>query len=282
MSAIFVRLLMTTAGRQDVGFSLFIAASRLIIAAVILLPTWSKIKPETITPSASLLAIAAGICLGLHFATWITSLAFTSIAASTTLVTTNPIWVALLTRWWFQERLSRRATVGIGVALAGGMVIAFSNNNIDSSSNPLLGNILALLGAWMASLYLVLGGQAQRQGLRVNAYIAIAYTSAAVFLLPLPLLFSTGYLDYSRKVYLYLLLMAIISQLIGHTSFNWALRWISPTFIALSLLCEPVVSSYLGLIVFAEIPSLLTIVGGAILLSGVGITAINRSAKNSN
>ena len=280
MAAIFIRLTMTTAGRQDVCFSLFIAASRLLIASLILLPTWSRVKPTTITRSAYLYAIAAGICLGLHFATWITSLAFTSIAASTTLVTTNPIWVAILSRWWFKERLSKPAIVGIGVALAGGMLIAFSNNNISSSSNPLLGNILALLGAIMASLYLVLGGQAQRQGLKIGNYVAIAYTSAAIFLLPLPLLFGTSYFGYSREVYGYLLLMAVVSQLIGHTSFNWALRWISPTFIALSILFEPIVSSYLGLIVFAEIPSMLTIIGGAILLSGVSITAINRTTKN--
>lgn len=280
MAAIFIRLLMTATGRQDVGFSLFVAASRLIIAALILSPTWSKLEPATITPKASLSAIAAGICLGLHFATWITSLAYTSIAASTTLVTTNPIWVAILSRWWFQERLSRRGSIGIVVALAGGITIAFDNTNISSSSNPLLGNILALLGAWMASLYLVLGGRAQRQGLKTSNYIAIAYTSAAVFLLPLPLLFGTSYFGYSREVYFYLLLMAIVSQLIGHSSFNWALRWISPTFIALSILFEPIVSSYLGLIIFSEIPSLLTLLGGAILLTGVSITVVNRTKKN--
>lgn len=280
MAAIFIRQTMATAERYDVGFSLFIAATRLIIASLILLPTWRKVELATITPKASLAATAAGICLGLHFATWITSLAFTSIAASTTLVTTNPIWVAILTRWWFKESLSRRTILSIGVALAGGMLVTFGSTEVGSSSNPLLGNILALFGSWMVSLYLVLGKQAQQQGLKIGNYIAIVYTSAAIFLLPLPLLFGTSYFGYSPEVYWYLLLMAIVSQLIGHTSFNWALRWISPTFIALSILFEPIVSSCLGLVVFAEIPSMLTIIGGAVLLGGVSITVINRTSDN--
>ena len=275
LAAILVRLSMEATGLQNIGFSLFLAASRLIISALILLPAWRNIKQVQVTDRAAHYAIAAGICLALHFASWITSLAFTSIAASTALVTTNPIWVGLLSRWWLKEKLSKSAMSGVAIALGGGILIAFGDSSQSGNgSNPILGDILALWGAWMASLYLLLGSQAQQRGLSITNYIAIAYSSAAIVLLPLPFLFQTNYLGYTGKVYLYVCLMAILSQCIGHTSFNWALRWISPTFISLSLLFEPVVSSWLGLVIFSEIPSFLVLLGGLTVLVGVAVTII--------
>ncbi len=271
-SAIFIRLAMETAGKQGVDFSLFLAASRLGMSALILLPTWRKIKTTNINSKAYYYAIAAGVCLAVHFATWISSLAFTSIAASTTLVTTNPIWVALLSWFCFRERLSRRTILGIFIALVGAILIALGDGNTESSyNNPLLGNSLALIGSWTVSFYLLLGSQAQKQGLSISNYIAIVYTTAAIALLPLPLVFGNGYLGYPDRVYVYVLLMAIFPQLIGHTSFNWSLRWISPTFITLGILFEPIVASLLGLILFAEMPSIFVLVGGSIVLSGVAI-----------
>ncbi|MGF1540136.1 MAG: DMT family transporter [Pleurocapsa sp.] len=280
MAAIFARLSMEAGGKQSIDFSLFLAASRLVIAALILLPTWRKIPQLQVSPSAYYYAIAAGICLALHFATWISSLAFTSIAASTTLVTTNPIWVGLLSRWWLKEKLSQQSILGIAIALTGGILIALGDADSSSSySNPILGDILALVGAWMASLYIILGSQAQQQGLNLSNYIAIAYSSAAIILLPLPLLFQGSYLGYPLIVYLYVLLMAIVSQLFGHTSFNWALRWISPNLISLTLLLEPITSSWLGFIIFNEIPSRLVFIGGLILLTGVGISLLGKKEK---
>lgn len=281
MAAIFARLSMEAWGKQGIDFTLFLAASRLLISALILLPTWRKLSQLQVTSTAYYYAIAAGICLALHFATWISSLAFTSIAASTTLVTTNPIWVGLLSSWWLKEKLSRQSILGIIIALTGGILIALSDADSSGSySNPMLGNMLALIGAWMASLYIILGSQARKQGLNLSSYIAIAYSSAAIVLLPLPLLFQGSYLGYPPIVYLYVLLMAIVSQLIGHTSFNWAVRWISPNLISLTLLLEPIASSWLGFIIFNEIPSLLVLIGGLILLTGVGISLLGKRIKN--
>ena len=271
-SAIFIRLAMAAAGKQGVGFSLFLAASRLSMATLILLPTWRKIKTTDVNSKAYHYAIAAGICLAFHFATWISSLAFTSIAASTTLVTTNPIWVALLSRFWFKEQLSRQTILGIFIALIGGMAIALGDGNTGNSyTNPILGDVLALIGAWMVSLYFLLGSQAQKQGLSLQNYSAIVYAIAAIILLPLPVFVGNSYLGYPSRVYVYILLMAIVPQLIGHTSFNWSLRWIPATFVTLSILFEPIGASFLGFVVFAEIPSFWVLVGGSILLSGVAI-----------
>ncbi|WP_216087094.1 DMT family transporter [Stanieria cyanosphaera] len=220
--------------------------------------------------------LAAGICLALHFATWITSLAFTSIAASTALVTTNPIWVAILSRVWLKEKLNKYSIIGILIALTGGIIIALADYESKQLTNPILGDILALIGAWMTSLYFLFGSQAQRQGLNISNYIAVSYSTAALILFPLPLLFGVNYFDYPSKVYFYVLLMAIISQLIGHTSFNWAIKWISPTFVTLSILFEPIGSSLLGYFLFAETPPNLVIVGGLVLLLGVALATITK------
>lgn len=271
-AAIFIRLCFERAGVQGVGFSLFLAASRLVLAAIILLPAWPNLKQAQVSQEAYYYACGAGCCLALNFATWITSLSFTSIAASTTLVTTNPVWVSLLSWWWFREKLTKPVITGITIALVGGILIALGDSSTGGeNSNPLLGDFLALLGAWMASLYLLLGREAQRRGFSIGNYILIAYSCAALLLFPFPLLFNTSYLGYPKEVYLYVLLMAIFSQLIGHTSLNWAVRWISPTFVTVAILLEPLSSSFLGWIIFGEIPPELVILGGIIVLTGVAI-----------
>lgn len=277
-SAIWIRLSMETANNFTIGFSLFLAASRLIISALILIPTVYKIKPSQINIKAFYCAVIAGICLAGHFASWISSLAFTSIVASTTLVTTNPIWVGLLSRFFLKEKLSKSAILGIAIASVGGVLIALGNEgNINSGSNPLLGNGLALIGAIMASLYLMFGTQAQKSGLSISNYILIAYSTAAIALFPLPLLFGIKYTEHSPIIYVYIALMAILSQLLGHTGFNWALRWLSPTFVTLSILFEPIISSFLGVIVFQEIPPLSILWGGLILLLGVAVAVTSKN-----
>ncbi|MEO0925274.1 MAG: DMT family transporter [Cyanobacteria bacterium J06643_13] len=279
LAAIWIRLAVDAVEPSSkVGFSLFLAAARMILSALILLPTWKNFKLNRSQPKAYYLAIAAGLCLGIHFATWIASLSYTSIAASTVLVTTNPIWVGLISWWWYREKLSPRNIIGIGIALLGGIIIAIANNaQAGNYSNPLLGDLLALLGAVMSSLYIIFGSQVQRQGLSTVNYIAIAYSVAALSLLPLPFFFQPGYTGYPSEVYLYVFLMAIMSQVIGHTSLNWAVRWLSPTLISLSLLFEPVVASLLGAIIFNEVPSAGLFFGGVTILLGI---AVFRSSKH--
>lgn len=280
-AAIFIRLAMNTtasAGVNPVGFSLFLAASRLAIASFLLLPAWRNLKQTQFSPGALVYAGVAGVCLALHFATWITSLSFTSIAASTTLVTTNPVWVALLSWLWFKEKLTKLAILGIVVAFMGGVLIALGDQaGVTVGQNPLLGNFLALMGAWMISLYLLLGREAQRRGLGIGTYVAVAYSAGAFVLLPLPLLFGSNYVGYPLAVYLYIFFMAIAAQVVGHTTINWAMRWISPTFVTLAILFEPVSSSFLGFLVFNELPGLLVLAGAVMLLSGVAIAISGRS-----
>lgn len=277
-AAILIRLAMTSSGASGVGFSLVLAASRLSIAAIALLPTWRSFQP--VQSDALRFAIAAGVSLAVHFATWISSLSYTSIAASTTLVTTNPLWVALLSWLWFREKPTRAAFWGIGIAMIGGVLIGFDTTSQDGS-NPLLGNGLAIVGAWAASLYLLFGREAQRRGLSVSSYITVAYSVAAIALFPLPFLFGASYLNYPTPTYFYIVLMAVFPQLIGHTSFNWAMRHLSPTIVTLIILLEPVGSTILAIAFFQEIPGMQVIIGAVVLLLGVGTAILGNSAKAS-
>lgn len=279
-SAILSRLAFDAAGTRAVGFSIVLAASRLTLASLILLPTWRKIQLSQQSPQAIRYAIAAGLFMAIHFPAWISSLGYTSIAASTTLVTTNPVWVSLFSWIWFREKISWTTAGGIAIALAGGLMIGFADaGSGDAGSNPLLGDFLALMGAWAISFYLLVGREAQRQGISLGGYMAIAFTTAALVLLPMPFLFGGNYAGHPPSVYLYILLMAILPHLMGHTGFNWAILWISPTFVTLSILFEPVGASFLGYLVFGEVPAPQVFVGAVILLAGVGVVAIGHGTK---
>lgn len=281
IGSILVRLALKSADQSGIGFSLVMAAIRLTGASLIVLPTALKIQWRSLSFQALIYAIAAGGCLAFHFATWITSLSYTSIAASTTLVTTTPIWVAILSKFWLNEKLSPGKILGIAVAFLGGIMIGLSETQTGSFySNPLLGDSLALMGAWAVSFYIMFGREAQQRGFSIGGYVMVAYTVAAIILLPLPLFFGVGYTNYPTSVYFYLLLMAIIPQLVGHTSFNWAINKISPTLVTLAILFEPIGASFLGYLFFNEVPPLSVLIGGIIILTGVAIAVINSELKS--
>ncbi|MGK7887270.1 MAG: DMT family transporter [Crocosphaera sp.] len=279
-TAIFIRLALQASGKVGLEFSLFLAASRLIIASLVLLPVWRNVVKHKVTIKAYYYAIGSGFSLALHFVCWITSLSFTSIAASTTLVTTNPIWVALLSWFLFKEKLKKVTILGIIIALLGGIFIALGSSDTNNLySQPMLGNILALMGAFFVSFYLIFGKISQQEGLKISSYSVIVYTTAAMLLFPLPFIFGDGYTNYPNSVYFYVLLMAIFSQLIGHTSINWSVRWLSPTLVTLGILFEPIGASFLGFILFQEIPSMLVLIGAVIILIGVIIAVISSQVE---
>ena len=271
-AAIFVRYGFAAAGSSAPGVALLLAAARLSMAALLLAPTWRSLRRARVEPGAWALAALAGVFLGVHFGTWITSLAYTSVAASVTLVTSNPIWVALVGWLWLGDRVSRRTALGIAVATLGGVLIGLGGASGDAAgSNPLLGDGLALLGAWAVSGYFLLGREAQRRGLSTGQYVAVAYAAAALVLLPLPALFGTPYLGWPWGVYGAALGMALLSQLVGHTSFNWAIRYVAPALLTLAILFEPLGSGLLAYLFFGEVPGRLVFVGAAVLIAGVAL-----------
>ncbi|TAF55935.1 MAG: DMT family transporter [Oscillatoriales cyanobacterium] len=288
-AAIWLRLAiaaMDAIVRQEAGFGLrfgsWFALARMLTAALLLLPRWRGLRIQSFKTGGGW-AIAAGTCLGLHFLLWLSSLSYTSIAAATALVTSNPIWMVLICWGLLGERPTRRTLWGITIALTGSITIAVADTILTPEANPalttqipnaLFGNLLALVGAWAVSAYLLLGRSAQRRGLTLSVYAAIAYASAAVFLLPIPALLGASYTDYPPEVFGYVLLSALGPQLIGHTAINWCVRWVSPTIVTIAILAEPIISTTLGMWIFNEIPSRMVIVGAIVLLTGIAIAVM--------
>ncbi len=258
--------------------SLGIAAGRMALAALILLPI-ALIRAGSELRGLSRrdigLGVVAGVFLAIHFATWISSLAYTSVASSAALVATNPLWVGLASLLIFRERLSAAMLSGIGLTLLGAILIAVSDSSGAATpySAPMLGNLLALLGALAGSGYFLVG-RGLRRRLSVLAYIWLAYTSAAVVLLLWVALSGQQLFGYPPLVYLLLLGLAIGPQLLGHTAFNWALGYLSATFIAVSILGEPIGSALLALLLFDERFAPLQLLGFVTLLLGIYLAAV--------
>ena len=276
MAAIFVRF------AQAPG--VVVAFWRMAIACLVLLPLTLRALGRTpltkVNRSTSLLA---GVLLGVHFASWISSLSYTSVAASVTLVATIPLWVAVLAWLLLGKPPTLSVLLGVLTAVAGGAVIAFGDmgnapgiapgiapgTSPGVTSVPLLGNALALLGAISGAGYLLLGRSAQRHGLSLQAYVGVAYAVAAIVLAPLPLLLGYAYLDYPTSSYFWVVLLALVPQLVGHTGINYALKHLDPTKVATATLLEPVGAGLAAWWLFVETPGTLTLVGAALVLAGV-------------
>jgi drug/metabolite transporter (DMT)-like permease len=252
---------------------LSIAAWRLTLAALVLAPGALGRRREELarlTRGELGRAVAAGFLLALHFAAWISSLEFTSVAASVVLVTTNPLFVGLLSPFLLREAVSRTMFGGILVAFAGSGVIALGD--AGGGDAPLLGDFLALLGAIGVAGYMMLG-RALRRKLSLLTYIFVVYSVAAVVLLAAALLARQPMLGLAPRAYAWILYLALGPQLVGHTAFNWALRYLSAAFVTVSLLSEPIGASLLAWLLLHEPPTVLEVLGGALILSGVALAS---------
>ncbi len=269
--AIFVRLADAPA--------LVIAAYRLGLATLILLPiAWWKGREDLkrLGLRDFKLALLSGLFLSLHFATWISSLDFTSVANSVVLVNTNPLWVALLSPLITRERIGPIALMGILISFIGGGIIGVGDFTIGG--DRLIGDGLALAGSICMALYLLIGRNLRRK-LSLLPYITTCYGSAAVILWVLVIVTGQPIRGFSHGTYGALLGMALISQLIGHTSYNWALKWFSAGLIAVSLLGEPIVASILAYFIFEEGLTWLNFVGGALILTGIYLASLSERRR---
>jgi len=267
--------------------SLVIAAIRLTIATLILSPIAllrHRTELENLTRRDWTLGIVSGIFLAVHFATWITSLEYTSVASSVVFVATGPLWVAILSPMLLNERLSRIAVIGLILALVGGTVIGLSdacvwNNGIQCpelgqilQGRAMWGNFLALCGAWAISGYLIIGRKV-RAKMSLIPYIFLVYGIAAAVLILFMFASKQSPLGYSTSTYGWIFLLAAVPQLIGHSTFNWLLKYLSATMVAVTTLAEPIGSAILAFIFLKETPALAVIAGGVLILVGIYLTS---------
>jgi drug/metabolite transporter (DMT)-like permease len=265
--------------------SLTIAAVRLGLAAALLAPfAWLRHGAEILRLGKRELALCvlSGAFLALHFWTWITSLEYTSIASSTALVTTNPLWVGLASAVLLRERPAIAALAGIALTIAGSLLIFAADAgpaNSGTGKAPLLGNSLALAGALSASGYLLVG-RALRARISLIAYVWLAYAIAAVLLIGGLIASGESVAHLPAPAWGFMALLAIGPQLIGHTAFNWALRRLTATFVAVSILGEPIGSALLAVLLFGETFSSLQLGGFLMLLAGIFVAARGERQPN--
>jgi len=263
--SIFVRLAEAPA--------LTIAAYRVGIASLLLLPVgyWrSGEELSRLKLRDFLLALLTGFFLALHFATWVSSLDYTSVASSVVLVNTNPLWVGLVAPLVTRERVSRMMAVGIVVSVIGGVVIGLGDFGLSPAQA--FGDLLALTGAVMAALYILMGRNLRRR-LSLLTYIVIVYSAAAALLILFALVTHQPFTGFPRETWLLFLLMALIPQILGHSSYNWALGYLSASFIAVSLLGEPIAATFMAYVWLGEGLTTAKVVGGGLILIGIYLTA---------
>jgi drug/metabolite transporter (DMT)-like permease len=276
--------------------SLVIAAARLTLASLALAPfalLRHRDEIRALTRREWFLAILSGLFLAVHFATWITSLEYTTVIASVALVSTGPLWVALLSPLFLRETPTRWVWMGMGLSLLGGIIVGLGDSCSLADSRftcpPLadlmagsafLGNFLALAGAWAVAAYLMIGRRL-RAKVSLVPYIFIVYGVAAIALLFSVAAAGQSLLGYPKLTYVWMLALALIPQLIGHSTYNWALRYMPASLVSITTLGEPIGSAILAFFILSEIPTALTLLGGVFILAGIYVSTLSTSRNNS-
>src|SRR5688500_17245615 len=219
------------------------------------------------------LPAVAGVFLAAHFATWITSLELTTVAASVLLVTSSPAFVALIAWWLLKERLHRVGWVGIVLTVVGaGLVVGG-----DLSGSEFTGNMLAVAGAVTVGGYM-LAGQVSRRELGIFEYSVITYAVAGLVLLPIVVATDSELVGYDGGTWWALFGLLVGPQLLGHTVLNFVLKDFGATTIAVAVMAEPLIAAVLAYLLFGEVPTLLIYPGAAAILLGIYLVSARRSA----
>lgn len=287
-AAIFIRLAQTETP------SLVIAAWRLTLATIILTPFalprgFKELKGINI--KTWMLLVLSGVFLAFHFWTWITSLAYTTVAISVVIVTTSPLWVVIFSTLILRQHIPKIVIFGLLVALVGGTIIGFGKacELRDGlickpilqffEGRDFLGILLALAGAIFAAGYMLVGKKL-RSEMSTTAYIYVVYGVAAVVLLMGVLITRQNLTGYPAMNYLWFAALAVFPQLLGHSSFNWALKYLSAVYVSISLLIEPVFSTILAFLIFMEKPTIIDAFGAVFILVGIFMASRTEKAQS--
>jgi drug/metabolite transporter (DMT)-like permease len=248
---------------------LIIAAYRLGLASLVIGPVAlirSGQELRALSRRDLLYLVIAGVFLALHFGLWIASLSHTTVASSVILVTMSPLFVGLLSHLLGMDRITKGILGGILLSLLGSVAIGYGDFALGGGA--LWGDILALGGAVMVTGYLLVGRRL-RQRLSLLPYISLTYSAAAAVTVILCLFTGERFTGYSSTTYLMFILLALLPQVIGHSAFNWALGYLSAPFVSVTILGEPVGATILAYLILKEVPTVLKIAGGAMILLGI-------------
>jgi len=271
-AAIFIRL-----AQEESAPSLVIAAGRLTVASIALTPmvlARHKQQIRQVQRDDLAWALTGGLVLGLHFAAWITSLEYTSVVNSVVLVTTAPLWVALMAPLFLGEKLGLWIVAGLALAFGGGILVSLSGDagSPPTRHDPILGNGLAIFGAVMAAIYFMIGRRL-RARLGLVSYIWLVYSTAAMILIVAVLVSGLSVTGLPAEAYLWMILMGLVPQLVGHSSYNYALGYLPAAYVSLTVLGEPIGSGLLAMFFLNEQPVLFQLIGSVFILFGIVVAS---------
>ncbi len=261
---------------------LAVAALRMAAAAVVAAPVAvlrSRSEIRTLSARDILLSLLSGFFLAIHFAAWTSSLDDTTVMSSVVLVSINPLFVAAASALIFRERPGAWMLAGIAAATVGSAVVGLADFG-RAGAQSLRGDLLAVVGALAGSGYLLVGRRV-RVRISLTAYVGISYTTAAALLVALVAATGTRLTGFGKMGYLWIGLLAVGPQLIGHTSYNWALRYVTATLVTVTLLAEPVGATLLALPVLGQVPPLIGVAGALLILAGIAVASRGESAAHS-
>jgi drug/metabolite transporter (DMT)-like permease len=292
--SIFVASILIRMAQNEGVNSILIAASRVFIASLALSPLvitryWVDIRKLRTKDFG--MALLSGAFLSLHFASWVTSLEYTSVLISNVFVTSSPIWVAFMEFFFLRSKLPRLVIIGLIIAVIGGLLIGFAGQFAGQaaiSTDPqreLIGGVLSLIGAVTVGAYFVIGRNLQQVQMRggemhrlpIIPYIWLVYGSSAIILSIWVVAAGIPITGYSNEAYLIMLATAIFPQLIGHSSLNYAVGYLPATLVSMVTQLEPIGSATLAYYFFQEVPLPLQIVGSITILCGVALANYGQS-----
>ncbi|MFC3039305.1 DMT family transporter [Virgibacillus xinjiangensis] len=271
-SAILVKL-------ADQAPAAIIANYRLLFAVLLMLPVvLLKYRQEfrLISKKDWILSILAGVFLALHFILWFESLNYTSVASSVVLVTLQPIFAFLGTYFFFQERFSAGAVISMLIALFGSVIIAWGDFQL--SGIALWGDLLALLGAIGVTIYFLMG-QTVRRNLSLMTYTFVVYSASSVTLILYNLVLQHPFFGYPADHWWLFLALAVFPTFLGHSLFNWALKWLSTSTISMAIVFEPVGASILAYWILGEVITWPQLLGGTIVIFGLFLFIMSTTRK---
>lgn len=256
---------------------LTIAFYRLLLASLFFWATRGRLAIHHLRGgSISLIGLCAlsGAALAVHFASWITSLSMTSVSSSVVLVTTTPIWVAVGSRFILREPVRLTFVVALLIAVSGAVLISGFDASASGHESA-IGDLLALVGAIAGAIYFLIGRRVQRN-MDTWAYVTATYSAAAVVLFIWVMLAQSPLTGFSAETYGLFALIALVPQVIGHTSFNWALKHLTAAMVSIALLGEPVGATVLAYFLLGEKLGWPKIIAAALTLAGVAMAAVSQ------
>src|SRR5579859_3126188 len=265
--------IMTRFAQSDGASSLLISAWRVAVATIVLTPiVLTKYRKELrgLDRKTLALALVSGLFLAIHFAAWITSLEYTSVLSSVVLVNTNPLWVILATPFFLHERVNPVTMVAVLVAVVGGLFVSASGGagTAIHQNAPLLGNGLAIVGALGVAVYYLIGRRL-RATVSLIPYIWLTYGFATLVLIVVVFLTGQPITGLKSDAYFWMTWIGLIPQLIGHSSLNYALGYLSAAYVSLTILAEPIGSTILAIFLLREYPAGVQLRGGILILAAL-------------